>query len=67
MSESMETIRTLLDAAGLPANAAEMAGLATTYLAYRAAIDALYTVPEARYVDPATRFHAAARVEEWDR
>ncbi|MEV6559587.1 hypothetical protein AB0M22_27975 [Nocardia sp. NPDC051756] len=67
MNESFDTVRTLLNAAGLPANAAEMAGLATTYLAYRAAIDALYAVLEARYVDPATRFHAAARVEEWGR
>ncbi|MFB8275453.1 hypothetical protein [Nocardia colli] len=67
MKESSEIIRTLLNAAGLPANSAEIAGLATTYLAYRAAIDALYAVPAARYVDPATRFHASARVEEWDR
>lgn len=66
MSEP-DIIRTLLDAAGLPASGAEIAGLATTYLAFRAAIDALYAVPAARYVDPATRFHAAARLAEWDR
>ncbi|MFI6041472.1 hypothetical protein ACIA8C_07540 [Nocardia sp. NPDC051321] len=66
MNES-DIIRTLLDAAGLPASKAEIAGLATTYLAYRAAIDALYVVPAAQYADPATRFHAAARLAEWGR
>ncbi|WP_405164106.1 amidase family protein [Nocardia sp. NBC_01499] len=67
MSEPLGTIRTLLGAAGLPASAAEMAGLATTYPAFRASIDALYAVPAARYVDRATRFHAAARLAGWDR
>ncbi|WP_433654243.1 hypothetical protein ACQPW1_26490 [Nocardia sp. CA-128927] len=67
MSEPLETIRTLLAAAGLPASEAEIAGLARTYPAYRAAIDALYAVPAAQYADPATRFHAQARIVEWDR
>ncbi|WP_107656822.1 hypothetical protein [Nocardia suismassiliense] len=67
MSEPLGTVRVLLGAAGLPANEAEMAGLAATYPEYRAAIDALYAVPAARYVDPALRFHAQARIAEWDR
>ncbi|PXX57624.1 hypothetical protein DFR70_11752 [Nocardia tenerifensis] len=63
----MNDIDALLAAAGLPASAAEIAGLAMTYPAYRAAVDALYAVPAARYADPATRFHAVARLAEWDR
>ncbi|MFI9402494.1 hypothetical protein [Nocardia sp. NPDC052316] len=67
MSAPLDTVRMLLGAAGLPASAAEMAGLAATYPEYRAAIDALYAVPAARYADPALRFHAQARTAEWDR
>ncbi|MFF3225774.1 hypothetical protein ACFYV7_23460 [Nocardia suismassiliense] len=67
MSEPSDTIRVLLRAAGLPATEAEIAGLAATYPEYRAAVDALYAVPAARYVDPALRFHAHARTAEWDR
>ncbi|QBS39056.1 hypothetical protein [Nocardia sp. CS682] len=67
MSEPLDTVRVLLGAAGLPASAAEMAGLAATYPEYRAATDALYVVSAARYVDPALRFYAQARTAEWDR
>ncbi|HVV09866.1 hypothetical protein [Amycolatopsis sp.] len=58
-------MKTLLAAAKLPASEAEVAALAAGYEAQRAAVDALYDVPAARYVDPALRFRAAARIEDW--
>ena len=60
-----ERVRTLLAAAQLPASEAEIARLAAGYPAYRAAADALYAVPEARYADPALRFKAEARIVDW--
>jgi hypothetical protein len=60
-----EVLKNLLAAAGLPASEAETAGYAQAYEAQRAAVDALYDVPVARYVDPALRFRAGARIEEW--
>lgn len=65
--ESTAVVRTLLAAAGLPASAGEIDALAAHYPAHRAAVDGLYAVPEARYVDPALRFAAAARIVDWAR
>ncbi|WP_378740129.1 hypothetical protein [Nocardia brasiliensis] len=64
---SVDTVRALLDAACLPATEAEIRALATGFVAYRASINALYTVEAARYADPALRFRAATRSAEWDR
>jgi hypothetical protein len=64
-SEAVAVLRTLLDAAGLPATEAEIVSYAEGYPAQRAAVDALYAVPEARYVDPALRFRAGATIENW--
>jgi hypothetical protein len=61
----IEVVKTLLAAAKLPASEAEIEAYAAGYAAQRAAVDALYEVPEARYVDPALRFRAAARIEDW--
>jgi hypothetical protein len=58
-------IRALLSAAGLTANENEIAAFTAGYPAHRAALDALYDVPAARYVDPALRFRAQARIEDW--
>jgi hypothetical protein len=52
-------VRAMLAAAGLPATPDEVAALAARYPAFRAAVDALYEVGEARYADPALRFRAA--------
>jgi hypothetical protein len=60
------TLRTLLDAAGLPASDAEVAALVDQYPAMRAGVDALYLPPAARYVDPALRFRAdVAPISDW--
>ncbi|MFI9505656.1 hypothetical protein [Nocardia sp. NPDC052566] len=67
MNQSAETVRILLSAAGLPTNAAEVRGLAALFPGFRAAVDALYAPPAVRYGDPAMRFHARARFEEWGR
>jgi hypothetical protein len=61
----MAVITMLLDAARLPASEGERAAQADGYADQRAAVDALYDVPEARYVDPALRFQAYARIEDW--
>jgi hypothetical protein len=60
-----EVTKTLLAAAQLPASEAESTAYAAGYETQRAAVDALYDVPAARYVDPALRFRAAARIEDW--
>jgi hypothetical protein len=58
-------VRTMVAAAGLPASEAEIRAFAGAYRLQRAAADALYAVPAARYVDPALRFRADARITDW--
>lgn len=60
-----EIMKGLLTAATLPASDAEIEAYAAAYSVQRAAVDALYEVQEARYVDPALRFRAAARLADW--
>jgi hypothetical protein len=60
-----EVLKNLLAAAQLPASEAETAAYETAYVAQRAAVDALYEVSAARYVDPALRFRAGARIAQW--
>lgn len=62
-----EVLTTLLSAAKLPASEAETAAYVSGYETQRAAVDALYDVPAARYVDPALRFRAGARITSWAR
>jgi hypothetical protein len=59
------TVRGMLAAAGLSPSQDEIAALCAGYPAFRASVDALYDVAEARYADPALRFRAAdtARVD----
>ena len=51
--------RMLLAASGLSPATEEAAMMCALYPAFRAAVDALYDVPAARYADPALRFRAA--------
>jgi hypothetical protein len=58
--DSTETrVRGMLAAAGLAPAEDEVAMMCANYPAFRAAVDALYDVPETRYADPALRFRAA--------
>ncbi|WAL64347.1 hypothetical protein ORV05_25730 [Amycolatopsis cynarae] len=61
----IEVLKTLLAAAKLPASETEIAAYAAAYGPQRAAVDALYEVSAARYADPALRFRASARIEDW--
>ena len=60
-----DLLRNLLAAARLPASEPETAAYQTAYAAQRAAADALYEVPAARYAEPALRFRAGARISQW--
>ena len=60
-----EIMKTLLSAAKLSPSDAEIEAYAAKYALQRASVDALYDVAEARYADPALRFHAAGRIEDW--
>ena len=62
---ALARVRTLLEAAGIPASDDEVAELAARYPAVRAAVDSLYAAPAARYADPALRFRADARITDW--
>ncbi|MTD58341.1 hypothetical protein [Amycolatopsis pithecellobii] len=60
-----ETLKTLLAVAQLPASEAEIAAYLKSFETQRAAVEALYDVAAARYVDPALRFRAGARITPW--
>jgi hypothetical protein len=60
-----ETVRALVDAAALRPDAEEMAELVRVYPVFRAGLDALYAVPEARYESPSLVFGAAGPLVEW--
>lgn len=60
-----EIMKTLLDAAQLPASESEIASYAAGFAAQRAAVDALYAIPEARYAVPALHFRATTRIVDW--
>jgi citrate lyase beta subunit len=59
------TVRSLLAAAKLAPSEEEIAGLVSGYEDYRAGIEALYSVPEARYASPALIFNAAPVFADW--
>jgi len=65
--DDLTMVRALLDAAGITPSETELAAYAPEYLTRRASVDALYAVPQARYTDPALRFRAGARLEDWAR
>jgi hypothetical protein len=58
-------IKAALAAAELPASDEEIAALAVSHAQFRAGVEVLHAVPEARYVDPAVRFRAEARLVDW--
>ncbi|NKQ54752.1 hypothetical protein HFP15_17860 [Amycolatopsis sp. K13G38] len=60
-----EIMKMLLSEAKLPASDAEIGSYTAAYAVQRASVDALYEVAEARYVDPALRFRATARIQDW--
>lgn len=64
-TKSHAEVTMLLAAANLPASEEEIVVLAKEYAGQRAATDALYAVPEARYTDPALRFRAEAFLTDW--
>ncbi|TAM66420.1 hypothetical protein [Mycobacterium sp.] len=53
------SVRALLTSSGLSPGPDEVAVLCSGYPAFRALIDALYSVAAARYAEPALRFRAA--------
>jgi hypothetical protein len=59
MESNESVVREMLAASGLSPDPDEVAMICAGYPALRAAIDALYDVPEARYADSALRFRAA--------
>ncbi|WP_280406009.1 hypothetical protein [Nocardia brasiliensis] len=61
-----DLVETLLAAAGLPAHPAEIRGHAVKYPDLRAAVDALYAIPETRYAVPAIRFDARPGEPGWE-
>ncbi|WP_028932425.1 hypothetical protein [Pseudonocardia spinosispora] len=62
---SLEHVRTMLAAAGIPASDTEITTLATQYPTMRTLVDQLYTPPEVRYADPALRFTPEATITPW--
>jgi hypothetical protein len=63
--ETEITVRSLLTAARLEPSEEEIASLVESYAEYRAGIDLLYAVPEARYASPALIFNAAPTFADW--
>jgi ABC-type nitrate/sulfonate/bicarbonate transport system substrate-binding protein len=59
------TVRSALAAAGLSPSDDEVAVMVEGYADYRAAIDALYAVPEARHASSALVFNAAPIFVDW--
>jgi hypothetical protein len=59
------TVRHLLAAAGLGPSDEEVAVLAAAYGEHRAAIDALYVIPEVRYASPALIFDPTPTFADW--
>ncbi|KQX19632.1 hypothetical protein [Sphingomonas sp. Root1294] len=55
----------MLAAAGLHPEPADRDELIVTYAMFRPAIEALYTVPQARYEVPALAFQAAPKLKKW--
>ncbi|MCE0768201.1 hypothetical protein LWC35_35690 [Pseudonocardia kujensis] len=62
----IDTVRALLQEAGIPASDVEIEAYATAYPGIRAGVEALYAPAEVRYLDPALRFRADAVGPETD-
>jgi hypothetical protein len=64
-SSADQTVRALIAAAGLRPDAEELAELVRVYPTFRAALDQLYDVPDARYAPPALVFVASGTYRDW--
>ncbi|MCO5972825.1 hypothetical protein [Actinoallomurus soli] len=64
-AQALADVGVLLTRAGLTVREPETALLAAGYEAQNAGVALLYAVSEARYVDPALRFRADARIVDW--
>jgi hypothetical protein len=60
-----DTVRTLLGAAGLEADADELAKLTEIYPAVRSMVESLYALEATRYEAPALVFDAAPTFADW--
>lgn len=65
MTDAETTVRTMLDAAGLPASEEEIEGLVRAYPDFKAGIESLYAVTDARYESPAMHFDPDPTFEDW--
>jgi hypothetical protein len=65
MSDVDATVRMLLAEAGLPASEAEIAALVAAYPEFRAGVESLYAVEDARYASPALHFDAEPTFADW--
>lgn len=65
-SDAVEpTVRALIAGAGLNPSDDELAELIRVYPQFRAALDRLHAVPDARYESPALVFPAVGRYADW--
>jgi hypothetical protein len=60
-----QTVRGLIAAAGLRPDTEELDELVRVYPTFRAALDRLYDVPDARYAPPALVFGASGTYRDW--
>lgn len=64
-SEDAAIVKMLLDRAGLPASAAELAKLTVGYARQQEGIEALYAVAAARYEAPCLSFNPTPTFVDW--
>lgn len=65
MDQHETAVRELLAAARIPVGETEIAAAAGALPGVQAGVEALYAIPEARYVDPALRFRAETADVDW--
>lgn len=65
MNDAETVVRTMLGEAGLPASEEEIATLVKAYPRFKAGIEALYAVADARYEAPALTFKANPTFADW--
>jgi hypothetical protein len=65
MSDAETVVRTLLGEARLPASDEEIATLAAVYPDFKAGVEMLYAVAEARYESPGLHFEVSPVFGDW--
>jgi len=63
--ETQATVQTLLAIAGLSPSPEEVATLVDAYPTFKAGIESLYAIPEARYESPALIFDPTPVFADW--